>query len=273
MHAVLVQCFRTKHGHLAVSYPLSFFENPKFRPPSIAQGSRTNQSGVHYVQAHLSLGVSCMTRFPEWHPPRCNARLPGPHLSFCGNPPVPGRTRCKAHGGLSTGAKTETGMERQTAALVAGRKRWAERMKAEGKPFPNGRMGCKNRSPEERELCATIKELRAEVRATREHGSPDAVETAEEILRFYEDKLEAEFLTPKRLAAGHVAPRLGATVELDGMTVAHPARRGHTCRSPRVCTWGKDGFLCQCDPIGRARGPAARSAALAKAERQTRELS
>jgi len=163
-------------------------------------------------------------------------------------------------------------MARQTAALVAGRKRWVERMRSEGKPFPNSRKGCKTRPIGERELCATIKELRAEVRAARERGSPGAVEMAEEVLHFYEDKLESEFLTPRRLAAGRVVPRLGVVVEIDGLSIAHPVRRGHTCRSPRACAWGVDGFLCQCDPVGRARGPAARSAALAKAERQSREL-
>ena len=46
--------------------------------------------------------------------------------------------RCRIHGGLSTGAKTEEGKARQIAAMVAGRRAWVERMQAEGKKLPCG---------------------------------------------------------------------------------------------------------------------------------------
>lgn len=50
-----------------------------------------------------------------------------------------GKTRCRLHGGFSTGPKTEEGKARVVAAMVEGRRAWAERMKAEGRKFPGGR--------------------------------------------------------------------------------------------------------------------------------------
>jgi hypothetical protein len=52
---------------------------------------------------------------------------------------VPGKTRCRFHGGLSTGPRTSEGKVRAVAAMVEGRRRWVERMKAEGRKFPGGR--------------------------------------------------------------------------------------------------------------------------------------
>jgi hypothetical protein len=40
---------------------------------------------------------------------------------------------------MSTGPKTPEGKARVIAALVAGRRRWVERMKVEGRKFPGGR--------------------------------------------------------------------------------------------------------------------------------------
>lgn len=83
-----------------------------------------------------------------WKPHHCGARNKsyGKHVvrgDRPGNPrcqrwAVPGRARCFLHGGWSTGAKTVEGKARQIAAMVDGRRRWAERMKAEGKKFPCG---------------------------------------------------------------------------------------------------------------------------------------
>jgi hypothetical protein len=70
---------------------------------------------------------------------RCNARCRQPPLRYCRNWAVRGRTRCKFHGGLSTGPKTPEGKARVVAAMVEGRRRWVERMKAEGRKFPGGR--------------------------------------------------------------------------------------------------------------------------------------
>jgi hypothetical protein len=57
---------------------------------------------------------------------------------------MPGRTRCRLHGGLSTGAKTPEGKARVLAALIEGRQRWLEEMRAKKKAgliarFPGGR--------------------------------------------------------------------------------------------------------------------------------------
>jgi hypothetical protein len=40
---------------------------------------------------------------------------------------------------MSTGPKTPEGKARVVAAMVAGRQRWVEKMKAEGRKFPGGR--------------------------------------------------------------------------------------------------------------------------------------
>jgi hypothetical protein len=40
---------------------------------------------------------------------------------------------------MSTGPRTAEGKARVVAAMVAGRRRWVERMKAEGRKFPGGR--------------------------------------------------------------------------------------------------------------------------------------
>jgi hypothetical protein len=50
--------------------------------------------------------------------------------------------KCKVHGGLSTGPKSDEGMARTVAAMVAGRKRWLENWKrTSNMPLPCGRMG------------------------------------------------------------------------------------------------------------------------------------
>jgi hypothetical protein len=59
--------------------------------------------------------------------------------SRCRNWPVRGKKRCRLHGGLSTGPRTVEGKARTIAAMVEGRRRLLERLKAEGKPVPWGR--------------------------------------------------------------------------------------------------------------------------------------
>ena len=56
---------------------------------------------------------------------RCGAKLHG-KLAACRRWPVPGRTRCRLHGGMSTGAMTPEGKARVLAALIEGRQRWLE---------------------------------------------------------------------------------------------------------------------------------------------------
>src|SRR5262249_39706560 len=51
----------------------------------------------------------------------------------CRNWAIPGSARCRLHGGLSTGARTEEGKRRQ----AEGHRRWLEKLRAEGrKPGP-----------------------------------------------------------------------------------------------------------------------------------------
>ena len=66
---------------------------------------------------------------------RCGAKLHN-QLACCRHWPVKGKKRCRLHGGLSTGAKTEEGKARALAARLEGRRRWVAQMKAEGKKFP-----------------------------------------------------------------------------------------------------------------------------------------
>ena len=76
----------------------------------------------------------------DWRPRRryCDAWRKC-HSGYCRNWPVPGKTRCRLHGGLSSGPRTSEGKARAVSAMVEGRRRWVERMKAEGKKFPGGR--------------------------------------------------------------------------------------------------------------------------------------
>jgi hypothetical protein len=79
--------------------------------------------------------------------------------SCCRNWPVRGKERCRLHGGLSTGPKTSEGKARTVAAMVEGRRRLLEKLKAEGKPVPWGRKrGGVNRSAAERQLARATKQ-------------------------------------------------------------------------------------------------------------------
>jgi hypothetical protein len=74
---------------------------------------------------------------------RCCARVRH-RRGFCRKWPVPGKTRCRFHGGLSTGAITEDGKARSLAAMREGWQRWLEETRAkkatgEVERFPGGR--------------------------------------------------------------------------------------------------------------------------------------
>jgi hypothetical protein len=74
---------------------------------------------------------------------RCGARVRHRH-GFCRKWPVPGKERCRFHGGRSTGPLTQDGKARALAAMRAGRQRWLEEMRAkkeagEIERFPGGR--------------------------------------------------------------------------------------------------------------------------------------
>jgi hypothetical protein len=99
----------------------------------------------HYKFRHLHRKVPPMAK-PGQHgkdKQRCGARVRHRH-GFCKKWLVPGKTRCRFHGGLSTGAITEDGKARSLAAMRAGRQRWHEEMRArkaagEIDRFPGGR--------------------------------------------------------------------------------------------------------------------------------------
>jgi hypothetical protein len=74
---------------------------------------------------------------------RCGARVRHRH-GWCRKWPVPGKERCRFHGGASTGAVTPEGKAKANAAREAGRQRWLAEMRAkkatgEIKRFPGGR--------------------------------------------------------------------------------------------------------------------------------------
>jgi hypothetical protein len=113
----------------------------------------------HYKFRHLHRKVPPMAK-PGPHgkdKQRCGARVRHRH-GFCRNWPVPGKERCRLHGGLSTGALTDEGKARSLAAMRAGRQRWHEGMRAkkaagEIKRFPGGRKsGARWITPRMREL-------------------------------------------------------------------------------------------------------------------------
>jgi hypothetical protein len=88
---------------------------------------------------------------------RCGARTRH-RQGFCKKWPVPGKTRCRFHGGCSTGAITDEGKARSLAAMRDGWQRWLEKTRAakalgEIERFPGGRKsGARWITPRMREL-------------------------------------------------------------------------------------------------------------------------
>ena len=137
---------------------------------------------THYRFRHLHRKVPPMAR-PGPHGKdrqRCGARVRHRH-GFNKKWPVPGKTRCRFHGGLSTGALTDDGKARSLAAMRAGRQRWLEETRAkkaagEIDRFPGGRKsGARWVTPRmwEKRQMETMQRLRAEREALeppRRHG-------------------------------------------------------------------------------------------------------
>jgi hypothetical protein len=93
------------------------------------------------------------------------------HSGYCKNWALPESTRCRLHGGLSTGPTTPEGMARTIAAMKAGRLRWLTELKSEGKPIPCGRKrGGRNRPVEEREYAAYVRECERKYRDVVRRG-------------------------------------------------------------------------------------------------------
>ena len=61
---------------------------------------------------------------PKRDRPRCGAKTRAG--GSCNAPAVPGKERCRTHGGLSTGPRTKAGKRRSLAAAQAGFRRWNE---------------------------------------------------------------------------------------------------------------------------------------------------
>jgi hypothetical protein len=106
---------------------------------------------------------------------RCGARVRHRH-GFCRKWPVPGKQRCRLHGGCSTGARTEEGKARALAAMRAGQQRWladmhAKKASGEIERFPGGRKAgvewITARMWEQRQL-----EMMQRLRAAREAAEP-----------------------------------------------------------------------------------------------------
>jgi hypothetical protein len=86
----------------------------------------------------------------------------------CRNWPVPGRTRCRFHGGLSTGPKTPEGKALVVAAMLEGRRRRIAELAAQGQKIRTGRRSPKPRaSPEALRIVALIDQLAEERRAEK----------------------------------------------------------------------------------------------------------
>ena len=88
---------------------------------------------------------------------RCGAWVRHRH-GFYRKWPVPGKTRCRFHGGLSTGPLTDEGKEKSLAAMHDGWQRWLEEARSkkaagEIERFPRGRKsGARWITPRMREL-------------------------------------------------------------------------------------------------------------------------
>jgi hypothetical protein len=117
---------------------------------------------------------------------RCGARVRH-RRGWCRRWPVSGRTRCRNHGGASTGAVTPEGKAKAKAARDAGLARWRETMRAkkaagEITRFPGGRKSgpgwITQRMWEKRQI-ETMQRLRAEREALqpppRRRGRPTLI--------------------------------------------------------------------------------------------------
>jgi hypothetical protein len=116
---------------------------------------------------------------------RCGA-LVRHRRGFCRKWPVPGKERCRLHGGRSTGPLTEDGKARSLAAMRAGRQRWLEDMRAkkaagEIERFPGGRKAGPGwvtpRMWEMRQI-ETMQRIRAEREARRTQERAEALALA-----------------------------------------------------------------------------------------------
>jgi hypothetical protein len=127
----------------------------------------------------------------------------------CRNWPVPGKSRCRFHGGLSTGFKTPEGKAVVVAAMQEARRRRIAELALEGKKINTGRRRPKPElSPEAQRLIGLIRQLgenrriqeeaeRAEQQASwRKRGRP----TNAEVLARFGVKSDEELIAKARAA-------------------------------------------------------------------------
>ena len=123
----------------------------------------------------------------------------------CRNWPVPGRTRCRFHGGLSTGPKTPEGKAAVVAAMQEGRRRRIAELALDGKKINTGRRRPKPElSPEAQRLVGLIRQLAEKQAPRRKRGRP----TKAEVLGRFGVKSDEELIAMARAALPVLRHRL-----------------------------------------------------------------
>jgi hypothetical protein len=180
------------HGTIKTRNPDPMKDKPNHpRPALLWAKQQIRQARADYDARVAAAAALPLLRVPEPPQPapekqaqrrRCDARIKhnpaaldrairaGPaalrkymRSSRCRNWSLPGGTRCRLHGGHSTGPLTPEGKAHTVAAMKAGRARWLANLKTEGKPIPCGRKkGGHNRTREEREQAAWHVQCRRE---------------------------------------------------------------------------------------------------------------
>jgi hypothetical protein len=97
-------------------------------------------------------------------PRRCLAPLRGKPFTLCKKLALKGATRCRLHGGLSTGPRTTEGKLRSLAGAYEGKRKWFARQRAAGLPLPGRPKGSRNRS-----TIARLEHQRLQIAAAKDH--------------------------------------------------------------------------------------------------------
>src|SRR5215472_13489883 len=115
----------------------------------------------------------------------------------CRNWAVPGKRRCRFHGGLSTGPKTPEGKAAVVTAMQEGRRRRIAELALRGKKINTGRRRPKPElSPEAQRIEGLIRQLAEKQALRRKRGRP----TKAEILGRFGVKSDEELIAMARAA-------------------------------------------------------------------------
>jgi hypothetical protein len=160
--------------------------------------------------------------------------------SRCRNWAVRGKKRYRLHGRFSTGPRTAEGKARTIAAMVEGRRRLLEKLKAEGKPVPwGGKRGGVNRSAAERQLAQASKQHARAQRDLKEFLSQKfrrqrrqarEVAKGETELAEHEEQRRRLRLLPLSPEQREALPMLRPPIRMPGSTARVKARR-RSCAS------------------------------------------